>query len=39
MTTAAFYLELYDPYNIALDYGLVFKRFQVKKLVANLSNL
>lgn len=35
MTTAAFYLELYDPYNIALDYGLVFKRFQVWRLITN----
>ncbi|OIW20425.1 hypothetical protein TanjilG_11124 [Lupinus angustifolius] len=35
MTTAAYYLQLYDAWNIALDYGLVFKRFQVWRLVTN----
>ncbi|CAJ1958627.1 unnamed protein product [Sphenostylis stenocarpa] len=28
MTTAAYYWNLYDAWNISLDYGLVFKRFQ-----------
>ncbi|BBG98199.1 DERLIN-1 [Prunus dulcis] len=28
MTAAALYLQLYNPGNIALDYGLVIKRFQ-----------
>ena len=32
MTTSAFYLELYNPYNIALFYFLELKRFQVNKL-------
>ncbi|KAF1891812.1 hypothetical protein Lal_00031621 [Lupinus albus] len=35
MTTAAYYLQLYDAWNIALDYGLVFKRFQVWRLITN----
>ncbi|CAL0301758.1 unnamed protein product [Lupinus luteus] len=33
MTTAAYYLQLYDAWNIALDYGLLFKRFQVMAAV------
>ena len=32
MTTSAYYLQLYNPYNIALFYGPVLKRFQVNKL-------
>ncbi|RDX58329.1 Derlin-1 [Mucuna pruriens] len=32
MTTAAYYLQLYDAWNIALDYGQVFKRLQVWRL-------
>ncbi|XP_061345690.1 derlin-1-like [Gastrolobium bilobum] len=36
MTTAAYYLQLYDANNIALVYGLVFKRFQVWRLITNL---
>ncbi|KAL5569853.1 hypothetical protein UlMin_026428 [Ulmus minor] len=35
MTTFAFYLRPYNPENIALDYGLVIKRFQVWRLVTN----
>lgn len=29
MTTSAYYLQLYDARNIALDYGPVFKSLQV----------
>lgn len=36
MTTAAFYLQLYNPWNIALKYEDVIKRFQVNSLVSNL---
>ncbi|KAL6291308.1 hypothetical protein ACE6H2_008818 [Prunus campanulata] len=35
MTAAALYLQLYNPWNIALDYGLVIKRFQVWRLITN----
>ncbi|KAF3433183.1 hypothetical protein FNV43_RR24285 [Rhamnella rubrinervis] len=35
MTTFAFYLELYNPRSIALDYGLVIKRFQIWRLITN----
>ncbi|KAH7557371.1 hypothetical protein ACOSP7_027073 [Xanthoceras sorbifolium] len=35
MTTTAYYLQLYDPRNIALSYEDVFKRFQVWRLVTN----
>ncbi|XP_027333302.1 derlin-1.1-like [Abrus precatorius] len=35
MTTAAYYLQLYDAWNIALDYGLVFKRLHVWRLITN----
>nr|KYP41422.1 Derlin-1 [Cajanus cajan] len=35
MTTAAYYLQLYDAWNIALDYGKVFKSFQVWRLLTN----
>ncbi|XP_052879382.1 derlin-1.1-like [Gossypium arboreum] len=35
MTTSAFYLALYDPWNIALSYQEVFKRFQVWRLITN----
>ncbi|WVZ00219.1 hypothetical protein V8G54_026288 [Vigna mungo] len=35
MTTSAFYLQLYDAWNIALDYGAVFKRLQVWRLITN----
>ncbi|WCJ36439.1 DERLIN-1 [Euphorbia peplus] len=35
MTTAAFYLELYDVWNIALSYEDVIKRFQVWRLLTN----
>ncbi|TQD98554.1 hypothetical protein C1H46_015802 [Malus baccata] len=35
MFAAALYFQLYDPWNIALDYGLVIKRFQVWRLVTN----
>ncbi|KAG5048972.1 hypothetical protein JHK85_010075 [Glycine max] len=35
MTTAAFYLQFYDAWNIALDYGSVFKRLQVWRLITN----
>ncbi|KAL9321625.1 hypothetical protein ACSQ67_009678 [Phaseolus vulgaris] len=35
MTTSAYYLEFYDAWNIALDYGLVFKRLQVWRLITN----
>ncbi|KAI4332809.1 hypothetical protein L6164_017688 [Bauhinia variegata] len=35
MTTAAYYLQLYNPWNIALDYGLVFKRLQIWRLFTN----
>ncbi|CAL9008440.1 unnamed protein product [Prunus brigantina] len=35
MTAAALYLQLYDPWNIALDYGLVIKRFQVWRLITS----
>ncbi|KAK8323317.1 hypothetical protein V6Z11_A12G230400 [Gossypium hirsutum] len=35
MTTSAFYLALYDPWNIALSYQDVFKRFQVWRLITN----
>ncbi|PON92409.1 Derlin [Trema orientale] len=35
MTTAALYLQLYDPWNIALSYSLVIKKFQVWRLVTN----
>ncbi|XP_021286833.1 derlin-1.1-like [Herrania umbratica] len=35
MTTSALYLGLYDPWNIALSYEDVFKRFQVWRLVTN----
>ncbi|XP_050254434.1 derlin-1-like isoform X1 [Quercus robur] len=35
MTTSAYYLQLYNPYNIALFYGLVLKRFQVWRLITN----
>ncbi|XP_075647518.1 derlin-1-like [Castanea sativa] len=35
MTTSALYLDLYNPYNIALFYGLVVKRFQVWRLITN----
>ncbi|XP_048327020.2 derlin-1.1 [Ziziphus jujuba] len=34
--TAAFYLQVYDPWtSIALDYGHVFKRLQVWRLITN----
>ncbi|KAL5810800.1 hypothetical protein ACOSQ3_027539 [Xanthoceras sorbifolium] len=35
MTTTAYYLQLYDRWNIALSYEDVFKRFQVWRLVTN----
>ncbi|KAK4256447.1 hypothetical protein QN277_009308 [Acacia crassicarpa] len=35
MTTSAFYLQLYDPWNISLNYALVFKHLQVWRLVTN----
>ncbi|KAM3682921.1 hypothetical protein ACJW31_12G107200 [Castanea mollissima] len=35
MTTSALYLDLYDPYNIALFYSLALKRFQVWGLITN----
>ncbi|KAL6321717.1 hypothetical protein AAG906_031229 [Vitis piasezkii] len=35
LTTTAYYLQLYRPWNIALSYELVFKRFQVWRLVTN----
>ncbi|KAK7334506.1 hypothetical protein VNO80_26263 [Phaseolus coccineus] len=35
MTTSAYYLQCYDVWNIALDYGLVFKRLQVWRLITN----
>ncbi|KAF7836323.1 derlin-1.1 isoform X1 [Senna tora] len=35
MTSAAYYLQLYDPWNIALDYASVFKRLQVWRLITN----
>ncbi|KAL6321667.1 hypothetical protein AAG906_031174 [Vitis piasezkii] len=35
LTTTAYYLQLYSPWNIALSYELVFKRFQVWRLVTN----
>ncbi|XP_008234433.1 PREDICTED: derlin-1.1-like [Prunus mume] len=35
MTAAALYLQLYNPWNIALDYGLVIKRFQVWRLITS----
>ncbi|VVA10884.1 PREDICTED: derlin-1 [Prunus dulcis] len=35
MTAAALYLQLYNPRNIALDYGLVIKRFQVWRLITS----
>ncbi|BAT92880.1 Derlin-1 protein [Vigna angularis] len=35
MTTSAFYLQLYDAWNIALVYGPVFKRLQVWRLITN----
>ncbi|XVF11238.1 hypothetical protein REPUB_Repub08aG0009200 [Reevesia pubescens] len=35
MTTSALYLGLYDPWNIALSYQHVFKRFQVWRLITN----
>ncbi|CAI0449634.1 unnamed protein product [Linum tenue] len=35
MTTAAFYLDLYNPESIALFYDNVFKRFQIWRLITN----
>ncbi|KAF8380552.1 hypothetical protein HHK36_028040 [Tetracentron sinense] len=35
MTTSAYYLQLYNPWNIALFYGKVLKTFQVWRLVTN----
>ncbi|GMN41033.1 hypothetical protein TIFTF001_010247 [Ficus carica] len=35
MTTAAYYLQLYDPRIIALSYGLVIQKFQVWRLITN----
>ncbi|KAL2335884.1 hypothetical protein Fmac_010330 [Flemingia macrophylla] len=35
MTSAAYYLQLYSAKNIALDYGEVFKRLQVWRLITN----
>ncbi|CAN1243076.1 DER1 [Linum perenne] len=35
MTSAAFYLGLYNPFTIALFYGDVFKRFQIWRLLTN----
>ncbi|KAG7014843.1 Derlin-1 [Cucurbita argyrosperma subsp. argyrosperma] len=35
MTTAAYYLQLYDPKNIALIYSLVIKKFQIWRLITN----
>lgn len=35
MTTAAYYMNLYDAESIALFYGLVFKRLQVWRLITN----
>lgn len=35
MTTAAYYLQLYDYENIALVYSLVIKKFQVWRLITN----
>ncbi|XP_057752463.1 derlin-1-like isoform X2 [Arachis stenosperma] len=35
MTSAAYYLQLYDAKNIALFYGLVFKRLQIWRLITN----
>ncbi|XP_022776530.1 derlin-1-like isoform X2 [Durio zibethinus] len=35
MATSALYLGLYDPWNIALSYQDVFKRFQVWRLITN----
>lgn len=35
MATAAFYLQLYNPHNIALKYEDVIKRFQVWRVVTN----
>ncbi|CAL5201145.1 unnamed protein product [Lathyrus oleraceus] len=35
MTTAAYYLNLYDARSIALFYGLVFKRFQIWRIITN----
>ncbi|XP_030488056.2 derlin-1.1-like isoform X1 [Cannabis sativa] len=35
MTTSALYLQLYNPWIIALDYTLVIKKFQVWRLVTN----
>ncbi|KAM3682922.1 hypothetical protein ACJW31_12G107300 [Castanea mollissima] len=36
MSTSALYLDLYNPYNIALFYGLVVERFQVWRLITNI---
>lgn len=35
MTAAAYYLKLYDPDILSLQYGLVLKRFQIWRLVSN----
>eukprot|EP00262_Sarcandra_glabra_P008414 TRINITY_DN21939_c0_g1_i1.p1 TRINITY_DN21939_c0_g1~~TRINITY_DN21939_c0_g1_i1.p1 ORF type:complete len:240 (+),score=21.72 TRINITY_DN21939_c0_g1_i1:98-817(+) len=35
MTTTAYHLKLYDPTLLMLSYGLIFKRFQVWRLVTN----
>ncbi|XP_030935657.1 derlin-1-like [Quercus lobata] len=35
MATSALYLDLYNPYNIALFYGLALKRFQAWRLITN----
>ncbi|XP_050387492.1 derlin-1-like [Argentina anserina] len=35
MTTSAYYLQLFDYQNISLDYGLVFKQYQVWRLFTN----
>ncbi|XP_015949699.1 derlin-1-like [Arachis duranensis] len=35
MISAAYYLQLYDAKNIALFYGLVFKRLQIWRLITN----
>ncbi|KAL6123397.1 hypothetical protein ACLB2K_075919 [Fragaria x ananassa] len=35
MTTSAYYLQLFDYMNISLDYGLIFKHYQVWRLFTN----
>ncbi|XP_043691531.1 derlin-1.1-like [Telopea speciosissima] len=35
MTTSAYYLQLIDPWNLALSYESVFKRLQIWRLITN----